>query len=660
MATGGSTAEEELYSFELFECSVCLESLINKQPRLLSCGHTFCTPCLQKLSGRNTVNCPKCRSTTQLPPGGMQDLPKNTDISKMMEREQELSARIEHYCQMCRKRDAKIEYICTSCSKRLICQECYKKHQRIPAFKAHNILPFEETLSVNETHEKCKDHGDLLEYFCSQCEEAICAACTCDPNHEEHCEQIVDFETGLKELKASMNKLCQEFKENAKKVEVCAAILKQDTDTIDECRIALSAKCQKVETILNQMKGQLKVITELYQPLRNSREEINTHFADVQKQMTEINNLQQDSDVNFIRKMKECRRNCHHVMNDTKVILNRKITIPENITHNIKIVGDVGQVKTKEVSLKQNVMAKTQPNEAQGEKPQIKAEAEQELRPRPRESDKYTELNSLELVSENKKPGETVVLGPEHLSEVISMEDGTVIPVIRGLNYLQRINTEGNVVRKYQVTLSQQVRYKSACVFGDYLFVATSDNVITKMSLDGSGYNTEYKPEGIGTINDISAIGDNVILISESGYPGRILQYNIQTNQVIERVGAIWQPGKVSVVQAGHHIKYIVKCLSSQMKWVVNIYNRHWNLTSTIDMYADALTVTPGGNLLLVHDKRILEYSQDGRWIGELLNKCKFNDIYDITYSSRFLWVFNGNPYCFKIFISTDLLLYKI
>ena len=104
MATGGAACEEELYSFELFECSVCLESLINKQPRLLSCGHTFCTPCLQQLSGGNTVNCPKCRSLTRLPPGGVQALPKNTDINKMREREQELSARSDFFCQMCRKR----------------------------------------------------------------------------------------------------------------------------------------------------------------------------------------------------------------------------------------------------------------------------------------------------------------------------------------------------------------------------------------------------------------------------------------------------------------------------------------------------------------------------------------------------------------------------
>ena len=121
MATGGVSSEEELYSFELFECSVCLESLINKQPRLLSCGHTFCTPCLQQLSEGNTVNCPKCRSTTQLPPGGVQTLPKNTDISKMREREQELSARSEYYCQMCRKRNAKVDFLCTVCPKGQIC-----------------------------------------------------------------------------------------------------------------------------------------------------------------------------------------------------------------------------------------------------------------------------------------------------------------------------------------------------------------------------------------------------------------------------------------------------------------------------------------------------------------------------------------------------------
>ena len=648
MATGGAADEEELYSFELFECSVCLESLINKQPRLLSCGHTFCTPCLQQLPGGNTVNCPKCRSPTRLTPGGVQVLPKNTDISKMREREQELSSRNEHYCQMCRKKDAKIQYICTSCSKRLICQECYKKHERIPAFKAHYILPIEETLSVNETHEKCKDHGDLLEYFCSQCEEAICAACTCDPDHEEHCEQIVDFKTGLKELKASMNKLFQEFKDNAKNVEVCAEILKHDTDAIEECRIALSAKCEEVETFLNKMKEQLKVITELYQPLRNSLEKINTHFADVQKRMTEINNLQQDSDVNFIRKRKECQRNCNRVMNDTQMILSETIIIPENIKNNVTIVGDVGQVKKIQASLKEKVMAKTQPTGAQRKKPQIKADAGQALRPRPKQLDKYTELNNLKLLSEIN-PGETVVL--RYLSEVVSVGDGTVIPVHNSSNYLQRINTEVNVVRRYQVILSQQANCVSASVYGDYLFVVTSDNVITKMSLEGPCYH-KNKPKNVGTIRYITAIGDNVILISEGFYPGRISEYNTGAKQVIQRVPGVWLPGKVIVVQTGGDTKYVVTC---HQKY--NIYNKDWNLISTIDPRPEALAATPGGKLLIVRDNRIHEYSQEGRFIREVLDEFKFNNILNITYSGGCLWILEYNPHTtlgvIKIFYSS-------
>ena len=590
------------------------------------------------------VNCPKCRSTTQLPQGGVQALPKNVDISKMREREQELSARNEHFCQMCKKKDAKVEFICTSCSKRLICQACYNKHQRIPAMKAHNILPFEETLPVEQSHEKkCEEHGELLEYFCPECEETICATCTCDPQHEHHCDQIVDFQTGLKEIKASMKKLCQELKQNAKKVEVCAEILKQDTDSIEECKNTLSAKCQQVEIILNQMKGQLKVITELYQPLINSREEINTHFADVRKQITEINNLQQGSDIDFIKKIKDCRRKCEGVMNDTKMILNRKITIPENMKPNIKIVGDMCQVKIKEVSLKEKVMAKTKPDVALREKLQTEPETQQVLRPSQRQTDKNNELNNLELLSEIK-PGGTMDV--RNLLEMVSVGDGTVILVDKELKYLQRINTEGNIVKIYQVTLSQQAYCKSACVYGDYLFVLTSDNVITKMSLDGSGCNIEIKPEGVITIDYISAIGDNVILIPEFEWNGRILEYNTETKQVIQRVvNEWWLPEQVSVVQAGDDTKYIVKYYQlHSSKWVVNIYNRDWNLISKINNNPGVLTVTPGGKLLIVYKNRIHECSQDGRLIRELLDRYKFNKIRGTTYSGGCLWVLEKKP----------------
>ena len=215
--------------------------------------------------------------------------------------------------------------------------------------------------------------------------------------------------------------------------------------------------------------------------------------------------------------------------------------------------------------------------------------------------------------------------------EVVIMGDGTVILVDKELKYIQRINTEGEVVRRNKVTLNKQEYYKSACVYGDCLFVLTSDNVITKTSLDGSHGSIKYKPEGVRTINYISTVGDNVILISGSGWDGRVLEYNTGTNEVIQRLNAIGYPGKVSVLQAGHHTEYIVKWFNpfSSIRRV-NIYNIDWNQISTINMYADVLTVTPGFKLLTVNDNRIHEYSQDGRLIRELLDKYKFNEIRDI------------------------------
>ena len=507
-----------------------------------------------------------------------------------------------------------------------------------------------QILQEGKYQEKCKSHGDLMEYFCPRCEEAICVTCTCDPQHEEHCDQIVDLKTGLKELKASMNKLCETFKDNVKKVEICSEILKQDVNLVEESKKNLSAQCQEMEKVLNQMKNQLKIITEFDEPLVSACQDVDIHLAVLRKQMSEFQNLNQATDGNFIQKSRECRLNCERIMFETEEILKRKLKIPENMKQNITIIGEVVQVKTKDVCLKVKVESKFKPVKELKKEIRTKSEKEQKQGARNPFKNEVEELENIQLMKEIKPGGSVEMRNP---LEVVSVGDGTVIVIDEELNYLQRINTEGEVVRKYQVTISQQVTYNSACVFGNYLFVLTSGNVITKMSLDVFGGSIKYKPEGVGRIDYISAIGDNDILISEGGYPFTILEYNTETNKVLQRVSDIGYPGKVNVVQAGHHTEYIVKWynpLSGASR--VKIYNRDWNQISTIDINPDALTVTPGGKLLIVYNNRIHEYSQEGRLIRELLHRYKFNKIRDITWSGGCLWVLERDPHSLKIFVS--------
>ena len=117
----------------------------------------------------------------------------------------------------------------------------------------------------------------------------------------------------------------------------------------------------------------------------------------------------------------------------------------------------------------------------------------------------------------------------------------------------------------------------------------------------------------------------------------------------------MWESGRVSVVQAGHGTKYIVKCSNSAgwyHKGKMNIFDRNWYHISTININTDGLTVTPGGKLLLAYNNRFHEYSQDGKFIRNLLDEYQFIEIRDITWSGGYLWVLEVNPCCIKIFVA--------
>ena len=53
------------------ECSICFGHYNDqsKCPRLLSCGHSFCSSCLERLLHGNTIDCPTCRNPGAVPTG---------------------------------------------------------------------------------------------------------------------------------------------------------------------------------------------------------------------------------------------------------------------------------------------------------------------------------------------------------------------------------------------------------------------------------------------------------------------------------------------------------------------------------------------------------------------------------------------------------------
>jgi tripartite motif-containing protein 56 len=91
MATGTKLMKE--ISDQFLVCKVCMEPF--KEPKTLSCLHTFCLNCVQQQydaeSNRPTrytlyvrsVTCPLCRKKTELPTGGVRRLPDNFLVSNL-------------------------------------------------------------------------------------------------------------------------------------------------------------------------------------------------------------------------------------------------------------------------------------------------------------------------------------------------------------------------------------------------------------------------------------------------------------------------------------------------------------------------------------------------------------------------------------------------
>ena len=122
-------------SFADIVCKLCKE--VYQDPRVLSCGDTFCLQCLEKfvdteLSTNDTSSCPVCkRQTKELQQPDLNNLPKNRSVAIIVSeaaRSQKTKGKKGHrqkgfngFCK--RHDDQKILFYCRKCND-LVCAMC--------------------------------------------------------------------------------------------------------------------------------------------------------------------------------------------------------------------------------------------------------------------------------------------------------------------------------------------------------------------------------------------------------------------------------------------------------------------------------------------------------------------------------------------------------
>ncbi|XP_072181969.1 uncharacterized protein [Diadema setosum] len=161
------------------DCPICLT--LFKQPKSLTCSHTFCKDCLQRISqthsDKEIITCPICRKGTPLPSGDVDKLQTNISLSSLVQ-EVKITSPTCTVCEMDEKSPA-VCY-CQDCGK-YMCKSCEKGHSLWKPVSKHEVVPVRDVLSgkvqVNKRR-KCKKHpNDVEECFCTGCREYVCCKC---------------------------------------------------------------------------------------------------------------------------------------------------------------------------------------------------------------------------------------------------------------------------------------------------------------------------------------------------------------------------------------------------------------------------------------------------------------------------------------------------
>ena len=294
-------------SFDLYTCEVCFENMLDRNPRLLSCHHSFCSDCLVKLTKNGSILCPTCREETAVPNNDINMLKANFMLQKMKEHLDKIHASKSSLCQLCRAEPAQLK--CQECSQ-LLCNDCSHKHNKVKKFRDHKI------------YELCKKHPDvIITNVCMKCAEPACSNCVIN-EHLDHESEVDSYDEGIE-------KMCKELKQNEGKVDVLiestSKLVKENKVNAAKIKDSISA-VKNIELYyqnkLHEVKETLKALEVIASDgdtvIGNTEETVKEWKTAKQSIPKAINELRQGDLVNYINLKQKLDRILKEKLNRVK------------------------------------------------------------------------------------------------------------------------------------------------------------------------------------------------------------------------------------------------------------------------------------------------------------------------------------------------------
>ncbi|CAC5380406.1 unnamed protein product [Mytilus coruscus] len=182
------------HEMDIIKCGICLSDFT--KPILLNCFHTFCTPCVTKLTeGKETLVCPLCRAVQVLPNKGVDGLILYPYVNETDTHDTNVMV----LCQMCDNDRIGVSN-CIDCKSKM-CFECSAYHLKHKLFKTHKTEKIEIANTDSKSPEEanlngaiCEAHNKDFTFYCEPCNRAVCQDCV-RQDHKLHNSEPVMFQS---------------------------------------------------------------------------------------------------------------------------------------------------------------------------------------------------------------------------------------------------------------------------------------------------------------------------------------------------------------------------------------------------------------------------------------------------------------------------------
>ena len=237
-------AKELKIAMENLTCPVCYQ--VFRNPKYLSCYHSYCQECLEKVQNKSQIVCPECRKETAVPAGGVKELPNNFFINRLVDEfilKRTVEGEEDAKCDNCEEDDSVVSY-CPNCST-FLCQVCNEAHKRDKRSRDHGIILLTELRSNKDVPIQakvkvplCKEHDYELKHYCETCEQLVCLYCTMkehsDHNHDTVKKMADKHRKELQKITAPVGEMIRDLSEVHDDINKTMKKVRQQGDEVDK------------------------------------------------------------------------------------------------------------------------------------------------------------------------------------------------------------------------------------------------------------------------------------------------------------------------------------------------------------------------------------------------------------------------------------------